>query len=157
MARIKPKTSVRKPPAAADEFVNGTPKREDGQEFKSSGVQKSEGLDVKTPKPAKGRPASRLTNASAGTSKSSKSQTSKGSAVEASKRLEVQETKQESGQTSERSKRVVERKDGTQLRRMTVYMPPELAKRLKIVAATTDREMSAIVTEAVGAWLDANA
>lgn len=53
-------------------------------------------------------------------------------------------------------KAVVERADGKTLRRMTVYLPPELAKRLKLAGIEHERDMSDIITEAVGSWLDAN-
>ncbi len=66
--------------------------------------------------------------------------------VRATKRLDVQ--------TSERSsKAVVTRADGRELRRMTIYIPADLAKRLRLHCTETDREISAVVGEAVGGYL----
>lgn len=52
------------------------------------------------------------------------------------------------------------RADGTRagarvLRRSTVYLPPELAQRLDVAAATTGRDRSEIIADALAAWLDA--
>jgi hypothetical protein len=47
------------------------------------------------------------------------------------------------------SKSVVARVDGRTLRRMTVYLPDDLARKLAIYSAREDREISAVVTEAV--------
>jgi hypothetical protein len=44
---------------------------------------------------------------------------------------------------------VVARSDGRTLRRMTVYLPEELARKLAIYCAREDEEMSAVVSEAV--------
>ena len=43
----------------------------------------------------------------------------------------------------------VSRKDGRTLKRMTLYLPLELARRLAIHCAEHDIDMSAVVTEAV--------
>lgn len=58
-------------------------------------------------------------------------------------------------QTSSRSKAVVERRDGRELRRMTVYLPPSLAKRLALHAVEVEQDMSAVVAEAVERLLSA--
>lgn len=47
------------------------------------------------------------------------------------------------------SKSVVARVDGRTLRRMTVYLPDDLARKLAVYSAREDREISAVVTEAV--------
>ncbi len=47
------------------------------------------------------------------------------------------------------SKSVVARHDGRTLRRMTLYLPDDLARKLAVYCARKDREMSAAVTEAV--------
>ena len=47
------------------------------------------------------------------------------------------------------SKSVVARVDGRTLRRMTVYLPDDLARKLAVYSAREDREMSDVVTEAV--------
>lgn len=44
---------------------------------------------------------------------------------------------------------VVARSDGRTLRRMTIYLPEELARKLAIYCAREDQEMSAVVSEAV--------
>ena len=44
---------------------------------------------------------------------------------------------------------IVQRRDGRVRRRMTVYLPPDLAKKLKIHAVIEDREISDVVAEAV--------
>lgn len=41
----------------------------------------------------------------------------------------------------------VERADGTELKKLTVYLPTEQARSLKIYAAQQDRDMSAIISE----------
>ena len=46
-------------------------------------------------------------------------------------------------------KSVVARSDGRTLRRMTLYLPEELARKLAIYCAREDQEMSAVVSEAV--------
>ncbi len=44
---------------------------------------------------------------------------------------------------------VLARKDGRELRRMTLYLPSELARRLAVYCAEHDLEMSDVVTAAV--------
>jgi hypothetical protein len=44
---------------------------------------------------------------------------------------------------------VVRRLDGRVRRRMTVYLPPDLAQKLQVSAVTNGREVSDLVTEAV--------
>lgn len=44
---------------------------------------------------------------------------------------------------------VVERKDGRALRRMTLYLPVDLAKRLALHCVEHERDMSEVVTAAV--------
>lgn len=59
-------------------------------------------------------------------------------------------TKAESvAQASPRRNQVLARKDGRTLRRMTLYLPVELARRLAVHCAETDTDMSNVVTEAV--------
>lgn len=55
--------------------------------------------------------------------------------------------KRSSAQTSKRS--TVKRADGRELRRMTIYLTPELAKRLAVHCAETGEDMSAFVATAV--------
>lgn len=133
MAKVKPKVSVRKPPPAADDFVAGemhskeTSKRLVTKTFRRPSVQASESVE----EPQGG-----------------------GDGVEKSLRASVVEP--QGGVGTSFGKAVVKRADGKKLRRMTVYMPPELAKRLQIAAVTHERDMSDIITEAVGSWLDSN-
>lgn len=47
------------------------------------------------------------------------------------------------------SRGVLARKDGRELRRMTLYLPSELARRLAVHCAELDLEMSDVVTAAV--------
>jgi hypothetical protein len=60
-------------------------------------------------------------------------------------------------QTSERSARtskaVVERADGRTLRRMTVYLPTDLAKHLALYCAEHDRDMSEVIAASVARTL----
>lgn len=63
--------------------------------------------------------------------------------------------KRSDAQTSERSAAVVERRDGRQLRRMTVYLPDELARTLAVYCAEHDCDRSALVADAVRARLGA--
>ena len=48
-----------------------------------------------------------------------------------------------------RPRAVVERRGGRLRRRMTIYFPPELARRLLVHCAREDREASEVVTDAV--------
>jgi len=60
----------------------------------------------------------------------------------------------ENAQTFKRSDpTIVTRKDGRRRRRTTVYLPPELAQSLKVRCALEGRELSALVTEALEAYL----
>jgi hypothetical protein len=52
-----------------------------------------------------------------------------------------------------RSKAVVERSDGRQLRRTTVYLPPELHRRVAVHAASFDIDVSGVVVEALEQFL----
>ena len=52
---------------------------------------------------------------------------------------------------------VVTRADGSERRRMTLYLPPALARRLAVYCAGAERDLSDVVTEAVAGWLDAQA
>jgi len=73
----------------------------------------------------------------------------------------AQTSKRPDVQTSE-DPRVVERlgrlrSDGTRagartLRRSTVYLPPELARRLDVYAAEHGRDRSDVIAEALAAW-----
>ena len=49
------------------------------------------------------------------------------------------------------SKATVQRKDGRELRRMTVYLPADLAARLRVHCAGRDVDVSEVVAEAVAA------
>lgn len=53
------------------------------------------------------------------------------------------------------SRGVLARKDGRELRRMTLYLPSDLARRLAVYCAEHDIEMSEVVTAAVRVHLGA--
>ena len=72
--------------------------------------------------------------------------------VRAVKRPDVQASKRPSAQTS---KAVVHRADGRELRRMTVYLPTDLAAKLRVHCAGADIDLSAFVAEAVAGRLGA--
>lgn len=48
-----------------------------------------------------------------------------------------------------RRNQVLARKDGRTLRRMTLYLPVDLARRLAVHCAESDTDMSTVVTEAL--------
>jgi hypothetical protein len=60
-------------------------------------------------------------------------------------RLDIQAMKREGNRTAAH----VSRKDGRTLKRMTLYLPIDLARRLAIHCAEYEIDMSAVVTEAV--------
>ena len=49
---------------------------------------------------------------------------------------------------------IVARQDGRTRRRMTVYLPPDLAQALKVQSAMSGKEMSELIADAVRAHLD---
>ncbi|MCP4606336.1 MAG: hypothetical protein GY847_38465 [Proteobacteria bacterium] len=49
---------------------------------------------------------------------------------------------------------VVSRKDGRELRRMTVYLPVDLARKLAVHCAANDLEMSGVMAAAVAEYLE---
>jgi hypothetical protein len=81
--------------------------------------------------------------------------------------LDVQTSNSPSVQTSEHptnkgsraaiaskpSRAVLERADGRTLRRMTVYLPADLAKRLAMHCVERDQDMSAVIAESVARTL----
>ena len=48
-----------------------------------------------------------------------------------------------------RRTQVLSRKDGRTLRRMTLYLPVDLARKLAVFCAEQDTDMSTVVTEAL--------
>lgn len=59
-------------------------------------------------------------------------------------------------QTSKRSgaqKSVIARADGRELRRLTVYLPVDLARRLALACAESETAQSDAIAEAVKRWL----
>jgi hypothetical protein len=50
-------------------------------------------------------------------------------------------------------KGAVARADGTEARRLVVYLPPETMQRLRVSCAERELSLSAAVTEALGSWL----
>jgi hypothetical protein len=55
--------------------------------------------------------------------------------------------------TVRRSKSVVRRKDGRELRRTTIYLPTDLARQLAVYCAERDSEMSDVIAAAVRGWI----
>lgn len=53
----------------------------------------------------------------------------------------------------ESGRKVIERKDGRQLRRTTIYLEASLARRISVYAATHDMDQSTIIRAAVESWL----
>ena len=51
---------------------------------------------------------------------------------------------------------VVERKDGSQLRRTTIYFPEPLARQLRVYCAEHNFDMSSVVSEALKRYLAGN-
>lgn len=52
---------------------------------------------------------------------------------------------------------IITRVDGRELRRMTVYLPPDLARRLAVYAAKTDCDISAAIATICDDFLDKQA
>lgn len=61
---------------------------------------------------------------------------------------------QASGRSGAQAAAIVERKNKPARHKSTVYMPPELARRLKIFAVTEGLEISEVVTAAVAEHLE---
>lgn len=76
-------------------------------------------------------------------------------AVEAFVQVGNESIKRPDVQTSRRrGKTTVQvRADGRELRRVTVYLPPEVHTRLRVRCAEEDRDLSDAVTAAVAAYL----
>ena len=58
-------------------------------------------------------------------------------------------TPAESSRAPRRTKAILARKDGRELRRMTIYLPPDLARRLKVYAAGADMDISRALAEKI--------
>ena len=78
-------------------------------------------------------------------------QDSKGPSAQTSKRSKPEVV---SSPTTQTSRSVVHRVDGRELRRMTIYLPTELAKKLRMQCAAADIDVSSFVTDALAARLD---
>lgn len=130
MAKKPPPVSLRKPPAAVDldraeAFVRKTEEPKSAQTLNRPEVQTLNRSEVQTVKVS-----------DAPTSERSEAHAAAPVEVAAPPRKHV-------------PKSVVARSDGRTLRRMTVYLPDDLARKLAIYCATEDQEMSAVVSEAV--------
>lgn len=75
--------------------------------------------------------------------------------IEAMK-VALSEAKPQEAKPTPSARAVVTRADGSERRRTTVYFPPTLAKQLVLYCAENERELSAVVAEAVERWLEAN-
>jgi hypothetical protein len=77
----------------------------------------------------------------------------------AGERSGSQTSKRSNGKTAKGSSvrsSVLQRKDGRSLRRMTVYLPTDLAKRLAVRCAEEDRDISDLISQAVELTLRAS-
>lgn len=77
--------------------------------------------------------------------------------VEASSPPDVQTSERPAPGLVQRRGRILadgSRRGARTLRRTTVYLPPELAQRLTVHSASTGRQLSELVAEAVAAYLD---
>ena len=54
-----------------------------------------------------------------------------------------------------KAKGVVKHADGTEARRLVVYLPPDAMQRLRMRCAEHELSLSAAITEALGSWLGA--
>jgi hypothetical protein len=69
----------------------------------------------------------------------------------------VEPAPQSSSQVAKhRGRGLLERASGRTTRRMTIYVSPELAKRIVRFSAETEREISDVAAEALEKYLDAN-
>lgn len=164
MAPKKPTVQLRKPPSVpqnADAFVKAadaqTPKPLDVQVAKLPAIQTPKLAVAQTPK----RPSAQTANHLA-------IQTVEPPNVQEAKRSDVQEShkapkeiqerllapeafKPSSAQTSRRP--VLRRQDGRELRKMTIYLTPDVAKSLAVRSAQSGLDMSEIVNSALEEWL----
>lgn len=110
----------------------------------------------KSPLPTKGsNPATRKTPAPDRKSPSVALRRSPTPTAIRGERFDAQTLRSEAERSARGAARhVVARKDGRKLKRMTLYLPADLAKRLAIHCAERDVDMSAVVTEAVRRHLD---
>lgn len=138
MPKKPPSVSLRKPPAAVD-------------------LDRAEAF-VRKP----GAPDDGETSEQAQTPERLNAQTSKGSDVRTFQRPNAQAPGQprlptvpEEPKARPLPRGVVARSDGRTLRRMTLYLPDELARRLAVHCARESHELSAFVSEAVRRRLDA--
>ncbi len=79
----------------------------------------------------------------------------KRSNAKAPKRSGTHTSKRSDVQTSGSAKAVVKRVDGRELRRMTVYLPTDLAAKLRVHCAGADVDVSEFVAQVVAGRLDA--
>jgi hypothetical protein len=88
---------------------------------------------------------------SAGDAESLRYQTSRGLDVRTSNRSIGGVVREAKGKGTGKAlpRGVLPRADGREVKRMTVYMPPDLAKRLAVYCAESDRDISDVVSEAV--------
>lgn len=62
-------------------------------------------------------------------------------------------SKLQASKRSKPGKAIVPRKDG-EVRRMTLYLSPDLAKRLKMASVEHETDMSKMAEDAIAAWLN---
>lgn len=138
MPKKPPSVSLRKPPAAVD-------------------LDRAEAF-VRKP----GAPGDEETSERTRTSERSETQTLRNSDAQTFQRPDTQTPRHPHPRTVPEeltarplARGVVARSDGRTLRRMTLYLPDELARRLAVHCARESHELSAFVSEAVRRRLDA--
>lgn len=165
----KPAISLRRPPppAAVEAFVNGrsdaqapgrlaivesdessserpdvqASERSNTQALEHSSTQASEHSNVQVPEQPDVRTLENLDAQAPGRS---------GDPAERSNARRTRRSgTRTSGRSDVRAVGLVERADGRQRRRLTIYLPVELAKRLVVHCAAGELEMSDVVTDAV--------
>jgi hypothetical protein len=150
----KPAISLRRPPppAAVEAFIAGRPDAQAPGRLSvvDDDTSSSENLDVQ----ASERPVTQtLGDSNAQAAERPDVTTLEHSNVEEPGRSSTRRTRRSvtraPGRSDVRAVGVVERADGRQRRRLTVYLPVELAKRLVVHCAASELEMSDVVTDAV--------
>lgn len=66
----------------------------------------------------------------------------------------VQDSERSEVQTLERLGRAIVPRKGGEVRRMTIYLSPGLAKRLKMASVEHETDMSTMAEDAIAAWLN---
>lgn len=160
MATKKPQVQIRRPPSVpqnADAFVAGVqaPKSLDAQTSSKPGAQEPEPSELPDVQPAE-RPTIQAPNHSGVEASKLSVKPHGGGGGDSPSPFEKKESAQASSlpsvQASKRS--TLKRRDGRELRKMTLYLQPELGRRLAVRSAETGADMSEIVSLALDAYLN---